>query len=172
MSHGLIAILALASVLHGGTLRAADPAREFDAKTAFLYNFALFTEWPEQAPPGVVYCLLGEDRFGRALDALQAGRLRGAPVEVRRLPDTNAVAMCHVVFLGSRDVEALRRSVAATRGLPVLTVSDAPRALDAGVMIAMAYESNRVVFEVNLEPVKQSGLTMSSKLLRLARTVH
>jgi hypothetical protein len=93
-------------------------------------------------------------------------------VEVRRLSDTNAVAMCHVVFLGSWDVGALRRSVAATRGLPVLTVSDAPRAMDAGVMIAMAYESNRVVFEVNLEPVKLAGLTMSSKLLRLARTVY
>jgi len=166
------AILALAWALHAAPLSATEARQEYDVKTAFLYNFALFTEWPDQAPPGVVYCLLGEDRFGPALDALESGRLRGAPVEVRRLSATDSIAKCHVVFIGAWDPAALRQGVEAAKGLPVLTVSDAPQAIDSGVMIAMTYETSRVVFEVNLDAVKQAGLALSSKLLRLARAVH
>lgn len=166
------AILALACALAAGTVVGENMGREYDVKTAFLYNFALFTDWPARAPPGMVYCLLGEDRFGQSLDALASGHLRGGPVGVQRLPATSGVAKCHVLFIGARDSDGLRRGVEAARGLPVLTVSDAPQALASGVMIAMAYETNRVVFDVNLDPVKQAGLSVSSKLLRLARVVH
>lgn len=166
------AILALACALAAGAVTGAERGREYDVKTAFLYNFALFTEWPARAPPGMVYCLLGDDRFGQSLDALASGRLRGGSVEVQRLPATSGVAKCHVLFIAARDSDGLRRGVEAARGLPVLTVSDAPLALAAGVMIAMAYESNRVVFDVNLDPARQAGLSLSSKLLRLARAVH
>ena len=171
----MLAVLALAgalAALPAVAVVAAEPLPEYDVKAAFLYNFALFTDWPGAAPQGVVFCVLGQDPFGAALDAFQSKPLRGAQVEVRRLPEAAGVRGCHVLFIGARDAQGVARGLQAAKGLPVLTVADAPGALDAGVMIVMALDERRVVFEVNREAAAGAGLSLSSKLLRLARAVR
>jgi hypothetical protein len=50
---------------------------EYRVKAAFLYNFALFTEWPEGTfsddDSAIVFVVLGEDPFGSILDKTVAG---------------------------------------------------------------------------------------------------
>ena len=50
------------------------PAREYEVKAGFLFNFAKFIEWPaNEAAPNRSFTLgvLGSDPFGDTLDAME-----------------------------------------------------------------------------------------------------
>ena len=61
---------------------AAEPAREFRIKAAFIYNFAKFTRWPAgsfadgEAP--FHFCIYGEDPFDATVGAEETtwGRIK------------------------------------------------------------------------------------------------
>jgi hypothetical protein len=53
----------------------------------------------------------------------------------------------------------------------VLVVSDEPR-IDDAVIVHLMVAGGRVVFDVQMKPVRRRGLQLSSKLLRLAREVR
>ena len=57
-------------------------------------------------------------------------------------------------------------------GVPILTVGEGARFLQQGGLISFVLEDNRVRFDVNKSAVDRAGLTVSSKLLRVARNVE
>ena len=62
--------------------------------------------------------------------------------------------------------------VQMVRGLPILTVGETPGFAEHGGVIRFVLEDNRVRFEVNVEAAHQADLTISSRLLTLARIVQ
>jgi hypothetical protein len=61
--------------------------------------------------------------------------------------------------------------LALLKQAPVLTVGEGERFLSLGGHIAFVVENNRVRFDVNKDAIDRTGLTISSKLLRVARSV-
>lgn len=145
---------------------ANDPAA---LKAAFLYNFALYTTWPPPPPTSVTLCSIGRDELGSAFEALESKQIDGKPVHVKRVDSAAEARSCHLLFVpesSSGSLPALARGLASQ---PVLIVSDAG-SLDAS-MILIEAEGNRLVFSVNLARLRNAGMDVSSKLLRLARVV-
>ena len=80
-----------------------------------------------------------------------------------------SLRQCRVVVLSNADVEpALRalRALPATHG--VLTVSDELTFVNPEIVIALAQRDGRIVFGINPDAAAKAGLTISSRLLRLA----
>ena len=152
-------------------LEAATPVTEYELKAALLYNFASYTIWPSSAPSGMTLCVLGSDPFGPSLDALTAKSQRGAAIVVRRVRQPREAMDCHVVYLGET-TKSMETVLAEFHGKPVLTVAESEEAVKRGVMIGLRVEGSRLIFDVNNVAVQAAGLAMSSKLLRLARTVY
>ncbi|NBQ71282.1 MAG: YfiR family protein, partial [Nitrosomonadaceae bacterium] len=48
----------------------ADEAAEYTLKAAFLYNFAIFTTWPDRTTDNFNLCIYGKDPFSQDLDSL------------------------------------------------------------------------------------------------------
>ena len=163
--------LLAAAVLFMSTARAATVS-EYDLKAAFLYNFAVFTEWPEQAPAGMNVCVLGTDPFGNALDLLTAKQVRSVPVVVQRISGSEKIRGCHVLFIGASEHARLAQILDVTRSLPVLTVADMKDAARRGVMIGLVMQDQRVTFEMNVAAARAARLSVSSKLIKLARNVY
>ncbi len=145
---------------------------EYDLKAAFLYNFAVFTDWPEQAPAGMNVCILGTDPFGSALDILKGKQVRSVPVVVQRITGTENIRRCHVLFIGASEGNRLAQILDASRSLPVLTVADMKDAAGRGVMIGLVMQDQRVTFEINVMAARAARLNISSKLIKLARNVY
>jgi hypothetical protein len=148
---------------------------EYQVKAAFLFNFAKFVEWPPDAFPDpatpVAICVLGEDPFGQGLDAVVEGEtLNGRRLVVRRLRDLLQTRDCHVLFV-SRSEKELPALMAGLRSGGVLTVGEGDDFLEQGGMIRFVLEQNRVRFDINLDAAERGRLKLSSKLLRLARSV-
>lgn len=145
-------------------------------KAVFLFNFALFTEWPADWPAAkqthIAFCVLGMDPFGDALDALAGKAIGEKPVLIKRLSRLDEAKRCHVLFVPESEAASIPSLVRSLAGQSTLTVAETPSALKQGVIIGLWLEDDRLTFEVNGTAAAKAGLNISSKLLRLAKAVH
>jgi YfiR/HmsC-like len=144
---------------------------EYRLKAAFVYNFALFTEWPAEVGSTINLCVFGQDPFGKEIDALQGKAVNGRSIAVQRKDIGEPLKSCQIVFVTASAIEALPRMLESLHGIPALTVADSPRAARQGVALNMAVVQNKVSFEANLQAAHAAQLNISSKLLRLATEV-
>lgn len=166
----------LAGLCAAGELR-AQTTREYDLKAVFLYNFALFIEWPPEVfgenHAEFVIGVLGSDPFGEALDEVVTGETaKGRPFVIRRFRRPQDARDCQILFVSESETPRMPQIVAHFRGRPVLLVGDDANFTEAGGMIAFVTEENRVRLRVNSAAVQNSRLLISSKLLRLAEVVR
>lgn len=167
---GLIALLMSAASL--GTTAAQD-ASGADIKAAFLLNFAKFVEWPQTPSSEFVIGVLGDDAVAEALRELAQGKAaHGRPLVTRRVVLKDNLAGLQVLFIGASESARLGDVLQRTNGGSVLTVSDLNRFSQQGGTIEFRSERDRVRFDINLDEAERSGLTINSKLLALAKTVH
>ena len=150
----------------------SDDLPEYRLKAAFLFNFALLTEWPSEVGTKLNLCILGQDPFGSEIDELNGKVAAGRSIVVQRAVDYQSLKSCQILFISPSSMGGLPRTLAGLRGSLVLTVADSPGAARDGVGINMVTGQSKIAFEVNLKAVQESRLNLSSKLLRLAREVY
>jgi hypothetical protein len=151
---------------------AVEPVPEFELKAAFLYNFALFTEWPGKPERVLTMCLDGKDRFGAAVDSIEGKPVKNASIRIRRPYSVSQLRGCHMLFIADSEQHQLQEILEALKGAAVLTVTDSKGAGRAGAMINLVLVEQRVTFEINTEAAQAAGLGISSKLLRLAHVLY
>lgn len=153
----------------------ALPRSEYEIKAAYLFSFGKFVEWPPQEsddPSRFTICVLGVDPFGAVLDRTVAGAtIHGHAVSVRRVISVDEAAGCHIVFVSGSEERSAGAIVETLRRTAALTVSDMPQFASRGGMIEFVTAANRVRFQINVEPARSAGLSVSSELLRVASTV-
>jgi hypothetical protein len=149
----------------------------YEVKTAFLFNFAKFIDWPAssfanpQSPFAI--CLLGQDPFGNVLDdGLQGKRIADRPLVVRRLNNVIEARRCQMVFVSASEHAHLAEIFASLQGANVLLVGETTDFAVFGGTIEFTLEDNHMRFTINIDAANRSGLTISSKLLALAKIVH
>lgn len=117
-------------------------------------------------------CVLGDEPMPAMRAALTGKSGSDRPLSVRRLRTEGEAGECELVFLAGSERARLPALRERLRGAPVLTVADGDGLAREGAMISLALRDRRVVFDVNAGAAREAGLAISSKLLRLARTVH
>ncbi len=166
----------LALTLRPGAAGGRTQATEADIKAAFLYNFTKYVEWPAGAfahasDPFRVCVLAGED-FTRTVSTFMSGEnVQGRPIRTL-VPRTSDLPQCHLLFVGAEAATRERAVLAATATRPVLTVGETPQFLDEGGIVRFHLENQRVRFDIHLQAAGRAGLTVSSKLVRVARLVR
>jgi len=171
-------ILAVAGFLFAvSSVRAEQKPNEYQVEAAYLYNFGRFVEWPTKLAAtksdAFTICVLGEDPFGRVLDATFAGAtIENKSVVARRISSPDESAECQILFFSSSEASRLSKIIESLNKTAVLTVSDMPQFSKRGGMIQFVLEGNRVRFEVNLVATQKAGLTLSSELLKVATAVR
>jgi hypothetical protein len=169
-------LLCLVSLTASFTQAAGEQVSEHQVKAAFLLNFTKFVEWPQAAfgdqRSPIAICVLGEDPIGGALDQLVEGEVvDGRRVVVRRLKEPPASKQCQVLFVSPaiKDVSQMLSAL----GSGILTVSeDSDRFLRDGGVISFVIENRHVRFDINQSAAESEGLKLSSRLLRVARSVE
>ena len=163
----LLGCCALSGTAHAD----ADVIPEYRLKTAFLYNFVRFTEWPPEIGSTLTLCILGPDPFGPEIDALQGKLIGERSIAVLRRSEDESPGACQIVFIAPGAIARLPHVLDALRGKPVLTVADSPGAARAGVVLNMKLTQDKISFEANQRAARSAGLALSSQMLRLATDV-
>lgn len=147
---------------------------EYVLKAGFLYNFAQFTTWSVRPDKQLHLCVLGPDPFGAALDSIDGKDIAGNRLVIHRMRSTEtAVRTCQIIFVTDAEVDGFMARVGAdSPHTGLLTIADREGAARAGVVIGLTLEERRLGFEFNQQAAERNGVTISSKLLRLARKVY
>ncbi|HJT82382.1 MAG TPA: YfiR family protein [Chthoniobacterales bacterium] len=152
----------------------AGPSPEYQVKAVFLFNLAQFVDWPAEVFPDtrapLVIGVLGEDPFGAYLDETVRGEtVRNHRLILQRFRRISEIKTCHMLFVSHSEAGRLEQIFSAVRGRNILTVGDADDFISRGGMVRLVTERNRIRIRINMESVRAAGLTISSKLLRLAQ---
>ena len=173
-----VVLATLAALLFG--LFAVPGARaqsEDQIMAAFLFNFARYVEWPENAfdrsDMPVNICMLSSKEFGDVVSRTVSGKtVADRSVVVRWTSDLPEATGCHILFIGSEFERSHSDAVAVLDGMSVFTVADQEGFARAGGTANFFRADNRIRFEINPLAAKKAGLKISSRLLRLARVVN
>ena len=168
---GCLRLLLGALALLSAPLARSEELPEYRLKAAFLYNFAVFTEWPADVGSTLNLCLYGSDPFGAEIDPLNGKKVGERSVALQRKSTLESLKGCQIVFVAATSIGQLPRVLESLRGQPVLTLADTPGAVHQGAALNMAVAQGRITFEANLAAARAARLNLSSKLLRLATEV-
>ncbi|MGH9308217.1 MAG: YfiR family protein, partial [Vicinamibacterales bacterium] len=151
----------------------AQDVTEPALKAAFIYNFAKFTEWPDELLPArapFTICVLGDAAVADAVERLSRNRMfSGRAIRVFRAADSSTLPGCQVLYLSKVPAAKAAVALAGARNVPVLTLSDNEGFMAAGGIAELYFEHGQLRFDVDLEAVKRSHLQISSRLLALAK---
>jgi hypothetical protein len=164
--------------------------KEYEVKAAFIFNFLKFIDWPQEKTAGnnnqIVIGIIGEDPFGPAADIfkdksveehkLVVKRFEGAE-QIKKLPEKDrnerldALKRCHLLFICQSEQKQVGDIIEIVRNSSVLTVADADGFIEAGGIINLFTEDNKIRFDINQGAAEKAGLKIRSQLLRLAKRV-
>ena len=190
--------VALGALPWSATAPAAEQARRLqaaDVEAAYLINFLRYTQWPPQrfasrASPLVVTVVGPADVASRLRAvAAAAGPIDGRMVVVHNLPtprgslelpldsqrDREAAQLLrdsHLVYFHDEAGPMHPRVLADLWGQPVLTVGNSRGFVARGGMIGLVRNGGNIVFEANPGAVRNAGLVVSARVLKLARQVR
>jgi|GEM_PF-348760 len=164
----VLAILLMAGQFN--TYVFAESGNEAALKTAFLYNFFKFIQWPD----GVIQdsyrlCTAGNDSLGDSLSVLESKKINDKPMLIYRDISIKDISQCHMLFISkSKNSQVMLNSAS---GMSVVTVSDQPDFTVNGGMIGLVEEDRHLRFEINLTKANAAHIHINASLLKLAKSV-
>lgn len=156
---------------HAPLIQAEQPS-EYRLKVAFLYNFAVYTEWPDSHNQVLNLCIHGEDPFGENLQYIQQKKIKAYELLIRYTENIEDLSSCQIVFITHSVVNNVTDIINLLSGKPILTIADTPGSGRQGVVLNMAVKEGKVIFEANIASAKKNGLKLSSQLLRFAIEIY
>ncbi|HMS53759.1 MAG TPA: YfiR family protein, partial [Fimbriimonadaceae bacterium] len=150
---------------------AAEQSAEYAVKAAFLANFVKFIEWPQGTLNGntIVVGVIGRDPFGRQIDDLMGKASDSKKVVVKRI-DWSGAGAANMVFVPASEQpnpDAIAKLIAKR----VVVVGESAGFASKGGVIGFVMNSGRISFEINVGSARNAGVTLSSRLLQLAKIV-
>ncbi|MGE0493944.1 MAG: YfiR family protein [Vulcanimicrobiota bacterium] len=150
-------------------LPALAQTREDQLKTAFVYQFIRYVEWPQPLTTARL-AVVGEGEFADALMSLEGRDADGVRIEVRPVADISELGGYDVIFVSRSHATLIPSILEQLRGKPVLTVSDSAGFCKAGGGIELTEVQNRLRYRVALEALAEAGLKPGDALLKSALT--
>jgi hypothetical protein len=139
-------------------------------EAAIVFNFLQFVEWPAEAAQAdgapLALCVRSDSPLLPALRQLEGRPVRRMTLRVLELDA--APRECRAAYLDSAQAE--RELRAAARGVVLVIGASDYRPADRPD-IQLVFSGDRLAFDISQHRAQQSGLAISSRLLRLARTV-
>lgn len=147
-----------------------------EAKAAFVYNFAKFTDWPvsafKDAQSALLICVVNASTGEmNAFSALNGKSAKSRELKVQAIRSGEPLTTCHITFLAGATPAAAGDLARAVRGQQVLSISDVAGAAEAGSIIGLVPADGKLQIVVNTDALSASRLKLSSHVLQLARIV-
>ncbi|MCL1096660.1 YfiR family protein [Shewanella gelidii] len=164
--------LLLTLLLLGESVAAVD--KEYALKAGFLFNFARYGEWsPEPAAsPAFSICSPDASFIEVAGKVLKGQKVSGAPIESIVVDLTaQSLESCSLLFITAATMPAWA-GVDNKELYNVMVVGESEGFIEAGGQIRFFLSGGKIRFEVSPKKLKLSGISMSSRVLRLGRVLE
>lgn len=150
----------------------AQESNEYQLKAAFLYGLIKMVEWPgadAQTTDPLILCFYGEDVFGNALDTIKDKKVKRRSLSLEIGVPLTKIKQCQVLFINKAELNQVARILNIIKNQPVLTISEVESFTNRGGMVNLLKQDDNIKMEINLCEVKRVNLTISSRVLALAK---
>lgn len=171
----LIALLALALAGVNPNARADQASiSEYGLKAVLLFKLPQFVYWPDSgnAQNKLIFCILGNNPFGKSLERLAQEPSGGRTVEIVSLAAVGDGIVCDFIFISRSESASVEATIRKFAGKRVVTVSDIPGFAKAGGMVELTVSDERIGLTLNRKAAQKQGLEFNAQLLRLAKVVE
>jgi hypothetical protein len=177
--HAVASLVVVACIFANFTAAAQDePLPEYKVKSAFLYNFAKFIQWPPRKfvrrDEPLIIGVIGRNPFGDYLQTLEGKPIGSHTIHVEVYSNAREARRCHVLYVGAPARAA--RIIDEVKDAGVLTITDDVEEdsfKSAGAVINLFTTANKTVhFEINVDAARRAELQINSSLLNLAKIVR
>lgn len=157
-----------------GASRVAEQPLENEVKAVFLYNFAKYVDWPsatQGSSATIRLCVPANPAFlALVREAVRDEIVNGRPLIAVGLDGLDSARECDILYVGNAASPDAAAWISAVRGRQTLTVGEG-RLVD-GLVIAFVRDQDRLRFDINRAAAAKQNLSISSRLLGLARRVE
>jgi hypothetical protein len=175
--HCIGLLILLAALVEIAVCHAQSPlSGEAQIRADIIYNLTKFVEWPawklgDTGKPFVIG-VVGDKSVAKELDDyLRGKKVQGIPIIVESITTAQQAEQCHIVYVESSGSNQFKEMFPDLFQAAVLTIGVNPLG-DSGIVIGLPLVENRIQIEVDLKNAGKSKLTISSRLLRIARVVR
>jgi hypothetical protein len=153
------------------TLSAHAQVDESALKAAYIFNFTEFTTWPpgSLSDAALFVCVNKDSDLGGALAKLDGRTVGGRAWTVIPMPTMNGQGRCNVLVLEEEQSSNAVKDVLSS-DQPILVISDSD-ASEHTAVIRLFTDEDHLRFDIENQQALRRHLSLSSKLLRLARNV-
>lgn len=150
-----------------------DVAREADLMAVYVFNFIKYIHWPdEEQDDEFAITIIGDCEFADQLKEIaKKKKVRGRKIRIAEVENVNGITDSHILLIAESEIPNLKEILSNIKDIQAVTVAYYPGSADIGVAINLVMQDNRIRFEFNKLALEDTGVTVSSKLLKLAKFV-
>ncbi|MBO1896115.1 YfiR family protein [Shewanella sp. BF02_Schw] len=148
--------------------------KEYALKAGFLFNFARYGEWSHHTNTASSFTLCSPDTsfISVSRSILNGRKVNNLPIENVEVSLTEKnLEQCNILFITTDTLESWQQ-LDNKHLADVMIVGETDNFIEQGGHIRFFLSGGKIRFEVSPEKLKLSGITMSSKVLRLGRVVN
>ena len=149
----------------------AVTAPEYTLKATFLYNFTMFTTWPNTNKETRSICILGDNPFENDLHKLVETNQKQNHIKIEFKHEINETTDCDILFISRSEKNLLDTILVFLKDKPILTVSDIKNFAHKNGMIEFHIQSSKIKLKINLVAVNQGGIKLHSNLIELGTII-
>ncbi|WP_345427888.1 YfiR family protein [Halioxenophilus aromaticivorans] len=158
---------------------AEDPKQQV-VKAAFVFNIAKFVSWPatNQSTNQLRICSYNTSPLGTGGELLKRRKFHGKPVVLATLEQWEGINRCTILLVSADNLTRFESDRLTAEPKSTLVIADFTQHDDLagvayeGVHVSLVRKGTRIGFEINLTGLEESGLKVSSELLKLADIVE
>lgn len=153
----------------------SDDNLEHKIKTAYLYNFTKFIEWPAKSSATFNICIIGNTPLRAFLPSLEAKSALDKPIRIHYFDAVQQASNCDIAYFEQINPPpgiSLNDLLQAPQLNGALTVGSQDRFAESGGMIGFSLIQEKLKLRINLQAFKRQELNVSAKLIEVATLVR
>lgn len=149
-----------------------EPGAEDLIRSAMVYNFCKFVQWPDDVQETIVLGILSDPESQTDFSSITGKMVHEATIETRFVTSVDEISKCHLVFIDEGQSPLLREAFAVSQSESVLTISEMDEFCSQGGIIQLVHRRGKLRFFINRGAARDSHLVLSSQLLKMAKIVE
>ncbi|MFI3137595.1 MAG: YfiR family protein [Methylococcaceae bacterium] len=154
----------------------AEVDQEYAVRAGLASNLARFTTWPDAAVASmgknITLCLVGNPDLEETFTNLNGKTIGEKILQVRYLSRLNNLNECQLIYISELDKNKLLLLINEIKSLPILTIGEDDFFIKNGGMVSLQIINGKVSITVNLNAAKNSNLSISARVLKLATVIQ
>jgi hypothetical protein len=137
--------------------------------------------WPEESSVNdttkpFIITVIGNNPFNGELKRLFLNKkikIRNKKVKLQFISDSDEITNCNILFISKTEKNNLKKILNKVKDMPVLTISDSPGFAEVGTIINFyTNKEGNIRFEINYKKTFEAKISISSRLLKIAKIVE